>query len=62
MAPKTSLDEKLSDLVGSAKYQINNKINLKYDFSLDQNYNNFNYNEIGTEIDLNPLKIDFSFF
>ena len=26
-----------------------------------ENYNNFNYNEIGTEIDLNPLKIDFSY-
>ena len=28
MAPKTSLDEKLSDLVGSAKYKLNNKIDL----------------------------------
>ena len=37
MASKTSLDEKLSDLVGSSSYNINDHINLNYNFSVDQN-------------------------
>ena len=28
---------------------------------LDQNYNEINYNEIGTTINLNPFKVDFSY-
>ena len=47
MASKTSLDEKLSDLAGQFKIDFNDKVNLKYNFLLDQNYNQFNYNEIG---------------
>ena len=46
MASRTSLDEKLSDLVGSANYKFNNKFSLNYNFALDQNYNDINYNEI----------------
>ncbi len=61
MHSKTGLDEKLSDFVGSANYKINDKISLNYNFALDQNYNDFNYNEIGTEINLNNLKIDFDY-
>ena len=61
MAPKTSLDEKLSDLVGSAKYKLNNKIDLGYNFSIDQNYNDFNYNEFGSTLDFNSFKVDFNY-
>ena len=50
MHSKTSLDEKLSDLVGSANLEINDKIDISYNFSLDQNYNDLNYNEIGTSL------------
>ena len=50
MASESSLDEKLSDMVGSANYKINDNFNLNYNFALDQNYNEFNYNEIGTAI------------
>ena len=32
MATVSSMDEKLSDLVGSAKYKPNNKIDLGYNF------------------------------
>ena len=32
MHSKTSLDEKLSDLVGSAKLAINDKIDINYNF------------------------------
>ena len=41
MASESSLDEKLSDMVGSANYKINDNFNLNYNFALDQNYNEF---------------------
>jgi LPS-assembly protein len=61
MAQETSLDEKLSDLVGSASYDLNKTINLSYNFNIDQNYSALNYNEIGTGLNFEPLKIDFSY-
>ncbi len=61
MASKSSMDEKLSDLVGSSKYKINDKIELTHNFSLDQNYNDINSNEIGTALNFNPLKINFDY-
>ena len=61
MASKTSLDEKLSDLAGQFKIDFNDRVNLKYNFLLDQNYNQFNYNEIGTTLDLNNMKLDLSY-
>ena len=61
MASKTSLDEKLSDLVGSASYDVNQKVSLNYNFAIDQNYNDFNYNEVGTTLNFNPIKIDFNY-
>ena len=61
MASKTSLDEKLSDLVASANFDINDKISFDYNFSVDQNYSQFNYNEISTKIDFNLIKINFNY-
>ena len=61
MPTKTSLDEKLSDLVGSASYEINDKINLNYNFNIDQNYNDINYNELGAVLDFDNIKIDFDY-
>ena len=39
---KTSLDEKLSDIVGTTSYNINERIKLTYNFSMDQNYQELN--------------------
>ena len=50
MASKTSMDEKISDLVGSASYKISEKIKLNYNFNVDQNYQEINYNEFGSSI------------
>ena len=61
MASRTSLDEKLSDLVGSANYKFNKKFSLNYNFALDQNYNDFNYNEIGTEFNIGIIDINFNY-
>ena len=61
MSDKSSLNEKLSDLVGSASLNFNNKFKINYNFSLDQNYNDLNYNEIGTNFDIGGLKLDLNF-
>ena len=61
MPSKSSLDEKLSDLVGSASIKLNDKSDLKFNFALDQNYQDFNYNEIETSFNFNPISFDFSY-
>ena len=60
MPSSSSLDEKLSDLVGRTNYKVNDSVNLNYNFSLDQNYKDLNYNEIGADLALNPA-INFNF-
>ena len=61
MPSKTSLDEKVSDLVGSVNYKINDKIKLNYNFNVDQNYKEINYNEFGTSLNFDPMEISFNY-
>ena len=61
MASETSLDEKLSDLVGSANLNLNDRISLNYKFALDQNYSDLNYNEIGSKFEFGSMNIDFGY-
>ncbi len=61
MADKTSMNEKLSDLVGSTNYEMNKNLNFKYDFSIDQNYNDLNYSEVSTSMKFNALSFNFGY-
>ena len=61
MPSTSSLDEKLSDLVGSASLNINNDINLNYNFALDQNYNDLNYNEVNATFNLDLFKFNLDY-
>ena len=61
MSDKSSLNEKLSDLVGSSSYELQKNFKLNYNFSIDQNYNDLNYNEIGTDYTLGALNVDFNY-
>ena len=61
MPTAMGLDEKMSDLVGVSEYQINDSFSLNYNFALDQNYNEMNYNEIGAKKNFNSLDFDISF-
>ena len=38
--------KKLSDVVGATEYKINEKFKINYNFSIDQNYQDFNYNDL----------------
>ena len=40
---------------------VNDKFELSYKGAIDQNYNDINYSDIGTQINLNPIKIDFNY-
>lgn len=61
MSDKSSLNEKLSDLVGSSSFNITENLNLNYNFSVDQNYNNLNYNEFGSNFNNGFLNVDFDY-
>ena len=61
MPNASSLNSKLSDLVVNSRLDFNTKLNFDYNFSLDHNYKDFNYNEFGANINLNPIKFDFSY-
>ncbi len=61
MPSSSSLDEKLSDLVGNSTLKINYNTELNYNFALDQNYKDFNYNEVGASLNFNPIKFDFNY-
>ncbi len=61
MSSESSLDEKLSDLVGVANFDINENVNITYNFALDQNYKELNYNDLGAKMNYGALDIDFNY-
>ena len=61
MSSESSLDEKLSDFVGSANFNASDKIKLNYNFALDQNYKELNYNDMGAQMNLGALDINFNY-
>ena len=61
MSSVSSLDEELSDIVGSSRFRISDNFNLNYNFNLDQNYNEFNNNELGTIVNFENFKVDLSY-
>lgn len=62
MASSTSLDQKFSDVVGESKLKISKNLNLSYDFAIDQNYKETNYNNIGAEYSfLNKTKFNINY-
>ncbi len=61
MPSSSSLDEKLSDVVASSNLKINENLNFNYNFALDQNYKQLNYNEIGADIGVNSINFNFNY-
>mgnify|MGYP001246159032 CR=1 FL=1 len=57
----SSLDQRFSDLVGESNLKLNNKLDLNYNFALDQNYKTLNYNEIGADLDFEKTKFNISY-
>lgn len=57
MGSTSSLDEKLSDLAGSTSLNLGENFSLKYNFALDQNYKDLNYNEIVSTVNYGKLSL-----
>ena len=53
----TSLNEK-SDFVGAVNFKIKENFGINYDFSIDQNFDETNFNEISTFINTDLVKFD----
>lgn len=58
MPRSSSLDQKMSDVVGEVDYNFSKIGKINYKFSLDHNFNDLNYNEVSTS--LNFGKVDFN--
>jgi len=61
MPSSSSLDEKISDLVANTTLTLNKNEKLNYDFKLDKNYNDINYNEVGADLTYNYVNFDINF-
>ncbi len=61
MPDKSSLNEKVSDLVGSANIKLSKKFSLNYEFALDQNYQDLNFNELGANMNFGPVDFNFNY-
>ena len=57
----SSLDQRFSDVVGESKLSVNNNLELKYNFSIDQSYKSINYNEIEADLDVGKAKFNLSY-
>ena len=58
---QSSLDQKMSDVVGESALKINDALKLDYTFAIDQSYKEFNSNEAGAEIDLGKTSFNVSY-
>ncbi len=57
----SSLNQKSSNLFGSIKNQINENYSISYDFSLDNDFNTFEYNSIGGSLDFDKFQTQIRF-
>jgi len=57
----SSLNQKTSDLVGEMSYNFSKIGNIEYKFSLDQNFNDLNYNEISTNLNLGKFAFNLDY-
>ena len=61
MSDISSLNEKLSDIVGESSYSLSDKFKLNYNYAIDQNLKDFNYNDIGASYKSGALDVNFNY-
>lgn len=57
----TSLNQRFSDVVGGTDYNVTEALKLNYNFSIDQNYSDINYNEIGAKYNIEKVKFNINY-
>ncbi len=58
---KSSLDQKMSDVVGKIDYNFSEIGNIGYKFSVDHNFSDFNYNEISTNLNFGKIQFNLDY-
>ena len=58
---RSSLDQKVSDLVGQVNYNFSEIGNIGYSFSVDNNYSDLNYNDISTSLDFGKIAFNLNY-
>ena len=58
---KSSLDQKMSDVVGEINYNFSEIGKIDYKFSVDHNLNDINYNEITTELNFGKVQFNLEY-
>ena len=58
---KSSLDQRMSDVVGEINYNFSEIGKIDYKFSVDHNFNDLNYNEISTELNFGLVQFNLDY-
>ena len=58
---KSSLDQKMSDVVGEINYNFSKIGTIGYKFSVDHNLNDLNYNEVSTELNFGKVQFNLNY-
>ena len=58
---KSSLDQKMSDVVGEINYNFSEIGKIDYKFSLDHNLNDLNYNDVSTELNFGKIQFNLDY-
>ena len=61
MPSQSSLDQRVSDLVGKASIKFNENFSLKNEFALDHNFNDINYNDLKASFLLGNAKFNLGY-
>ena len=57
----TTINKQESNLFGSIKTSFNDLLKLEYNFSVDNSYNEIEYNELNTSLSFQNIKSEFNF-
>ena len=58
---KSSLDQKMSDVVGEINYNFSKIGKIDYKFALDHNFSELNYNEVSTELNFGKVQFNMDY-
>ena len=61
ISKQSTLDKKNSNIFGAIKKQISENIQLNYNFSVDNNYSTFEYNDLNATFSVNNVITNFNF-
>jgi len=61
MPSKSSLDQKMSDVVGVINYNFSEIGKIDYQFALDHNLNDLNYNDVSTELNFGKVQFNLDY-